>query len=137
MRTELTLQEVLDISADVAKQGTYIERKMVKDILVYQALSGKKIKNKTITVEIYEKYKAEIDKMYETCTNDTMIDAQVNSIFEKEKIDIYREVKEMVSSSLKNIDDGIDKYVKNSSAQGTDLNSILDKMKGMTTKVGK
>src|SRR5574344_268458 len=108
MRTELTLQEVLDISADVAKQGTYIERKMVKDILVYQVLSGKKIKNKTITVEIYE----------------------------KEKIDIYREVKEMISSSLKNIDDGIDKYVKNSSAQGTDLNSILDKMKGMTTKVG-
>ena len=43
----------------------------------------------------------------------------------------------MISSSLKNIDDGIDKYVKNSSAQGTDLNSILDKMKGMTTKVGK
>jgi len=137
MRNELTLQEILDISATVVEQSTYIERKMVKDVLVYQALSGNEIEEKTITIEVYEKYLDKINKVYENCTNDSLIDAQVNSIIEKEKIDIYREVKEMISSSLKNIDDGIDKYVKNSSAQGTDLNSILDKMKGMTTKVGK
>ena len=129
MRTELTLQEVLDISADVAKQGTYIERKMVKDILVYQALSGKKIKNKTITVEIYEKYKAEIDKMYETCTNDTMIDAQVNSILEKKKIDIYEEVRDTIAKTLDNVNKSIDTYTKEAKDKGVDLESIIDKMK--------
>ena len=129
MRTELTLQEVLDISADVAKQGTYIERKMVKDILVYQALSGKKIKNKTITVEIYEKYKAEIDKMYETCENDTMIDAQVNSILEKKKIDIYEEVRDTIAKTLDNVNKSIDTYTKEAKDKGVDLESIIDKMK--------
>ena len=129
MRTELTLQEVLDISADVAKQGTYIERKMVKDILVYQALSGKKIKNKTITVEIYEKYKAEIDKMYETCTNDTIIDAQVNSILEKKKIDIYEEVRDTIAKTLDNVNKSIDTYTKEAKDKGVDLESIIDKMK--------
>lgn len=129
MRTELTIQEVLDISASVAEQSTYIERKMVKDILVYQTLSGKKIKNKTITVDVYEKYKPEIDKMYETCENDTMIDAQVNSILEKRKIDIYEEIKETISKTLDNVNKSIDTYTKEAKNKGVDLESIIDKMK--------
>ena len=129
MRTELTIQEVLDISASVAEQSTYIERKMVKDILVYQTLSGKKIKNKTITVDVYEKYKHEIDKIYETCENDTMIDAQVNSILEKRKIDIYEEIKETISKTLDNVNKSIDTYTKEAKNKGVDLESIIDKMK--------
>ena len=129
MRTELTIQEVLDISASVAEQSTYIERKMVKDILVYQTLSGKKIKNKTITVDVYEKYKPEIDKMYETCENDTMIDAQVNSILEKRKIDVYEEIKETISKTLDNVNKSIDTYTKEAKNKGVDLESIIDKMK--------
>ena len=129
MRTELTIQEILDISATVAEQSTYIERKMVKDILVYQALSGKKIKNKTITVEVYEKYKPEIDKMYETCENDTMIDAQVNSILEKKKMDVYEEIKETISKTLENVNKSIDTYTKEAKDKGVDLESIIDKMK--------
>lgn len=129
MRTELTIQEILDISATVAEQGTYIERKMVKDILVYQALNGKKIKNKTITVEVYEKYKPEIDKMYETCENDTMIDAQVNSILEKKKMDAYEEIKETISKTLENVNKSIDTYTKEAKDNGVDLESIIDKMK--------
>ena len=35
MRTELTLQEILDIAQTVATQSTYIERKMVKDIFLF------------------------------------------------------------------------------------------------------
>ena len=129
MRTELTIQEILDISASVAEQSTYIERKMVKDILVYQTLSGKKIKNKTITVDVYEKYKHEIDKIYETCENDTMIDAQVNSILEKRKIDIYEEIKETISKTLDNVNKSIDTYTKEAKNKGVDLESIIDKMK--------
>ena len=129
MRNELTIQEILDISATVAEQGTYIERKMVKDILVYQALNGKKIKNKTITVEVYEKYKPEIDKMYETCENDTMIDAQVNSILEKKKMDVYEEIKETISKTLENVNKSIDTYTKEAKDKGVDLESIIDKMK--------
>lgn len=129
MRTELTIQEVLDISASVAEQSTYIERKMVKDILVYQTLSGKKIKNKTITVDVYEKYKPEIDKMYETCENDTMIDAQVNSILEKRKIDVYEEIKETIFKTLDNVNKSIDTYTKEAKNKGVDLESIIDKMK--------
>ena len=129
MRNELTIQEILDISATVAEQSTYIERKMVKDILVYQALNGKKIKNKTITVEVYEKYKPEIDKMYETCENDTMIDAQVNSILEKKKMDVYEEIKETISETLENVNKSIDTYTKEAKDKGIDLESIIDKMK--------
>ena len=129
MRNELTIQEILDISATVAEQGTYIERKMVKDILVYQALSGKKIKNKSITVDVYEKYKPEIDKIYETCENDTMIDAQVNSILEKKKMDVYEEIKETISKTLENVNKSIDTYTKEAKNKGVDLESIIDKMK--------
>ena len=129
MRNELTIQEILDISATVAEQSTYIERKMVKDILVYQALSGKKIKNKTITVDVYEKYKPEIDKIYETCENDTMIDAQVNSILEKKKIDIYEEVRDTIAKTLDNVNKSIDTYTKEAKDKGVDLESIIDKMK--------
>ena len=129
MRNELTIQEILDISATVAEQSTYIERKMVKDILVYQALSGKKIKNKSITVDVYEKYKPEIDKIYETCENDTMIDAQVNSILEKKKIDIYEEVRDTIAKTLDNVNKSIDTYTKEAKDKGVDLESIIDKMK--------
>ena len=129
MRNELTIQEILDISATVAEQSTYIERKMVKDILVYQALSGKKIKNKSITVDVYEKYKPEIDKIYETCENDTMIDAQVNSILEKKKMDVYEEIKETISKTLENVNKSIDTYTKEAKDKGVDLESIIDKMK--------
>ena len=129
MRNELTIQEILDISATVAEQSTYIERKMVKDILVYQALSGKKIKNKSITVDVYEKYKPEIDKIYETCENDTMIDAQVNSILEKKKMDVYEEIKETISETLENVNKSIDTYTKEAKDKGVDLESIIDKMK--------
>ena len=129
MRNELTIQEILDISATVAEQSTYIERKMVKDILVYQALSGKKIKNKSITVDVYEKYKPEIDKIYETCENDTMIDAQVNSILEKKKMDVYEEIKETISETLDNVNKSIDTYTKEAKDKGVDLESIIDKMK--------
>lgn len=129
MRNELTIQEILDISATVAEQSTYIERKMVKDILVYQALSGKKIKNKSITVDVYEKYKPEIDKIYETCENDTMIDAQVNSILEKKKIDIYEEVRDTIAKTLDNVNKSIDTYTKEAKDKGIDLESIIDKMK--------
>ena len=102
---------------------------MVKDILVYQTLSGKKIKNKTITVDVYEKYKPEIDKMYETCENDTMIDAQVNSILEKRKIDVYEEIKETIFKTLDNVNKSIDTYTKEAKNKGVDLESIIDKMK--------
>src|SRR5574344_3115852 len=97
MRTELTLQEILDIAQTVATQSTYIERKMVKDILVLEALTEEEISDKVISVELYETYRDKIDVMYENCTNDGLIDAQVNSILENNKMEIYKEVKEMIT----------------------------------------
>lgn len=129
MRNELTLQEILDISATVVEQSTYIERKMVKDVLVYQALSGNEIEEKTITIEVYEKYLDKINKVYENCTNDSLIDAQVNSIIEKKKLDIYEEVKETISKALENVNVAIDDYTKDAETKGIDLKSIIEQMK--------
>ena len=129
MRTELTLQEILDISATVATQSTYIERKMIKDILVYQALSGEEISDKVISVELYETYRDKIDVMYENCTNDGLIDAQVNSILENNKMEIYKEVKETITNVLDNINGAIDGYTKNAESKGIDLKSIIERMK--------
>lgn len=112
MRTELTLQEVLDISSTVAEQSTYIERKMVKDILVLEVLSGEEISDKVISVELYETYRDKIELVYETCTNDGLIDAQVNSILENRKMEIYEEVKETISKALENVNVAIDSYTK-------------------------
>ena len=129
MREKLTLQEILDISATVAEQSTYIERKMVKDILVYQALSGEKIKEETISVNIYEAYTDKINEIYENCINDGLIDAQVNSILENRKMEIYEEVKETISKALENVNSAIDSYTKNAETKGIDLKSIIERMK--------
>ena len=129
MRTELTLQEILDIAQTVATQSTYIERKMVKDILVLETLSGEKISDKVISVELYETYRGKIDVMYENCTNDGLIDAQVNSILEKNKNEIYKEVKETIANVLENVNGAIDGYVKNAETKGIDLKSIIEQMK--------
>ena len=129
MRNELTLQEILDISATVVEQSTYIERKMVKDVLVYQALSGNEIEEKTITIEVYEKYLDKINKVYENCTNDSLIDAQVNSIIENKKLKIYNEVKETISKTLENVNVAIDGYTKDAETKGIDLKSIIERMK--------
>lgn len=129
MRNELTLQEILDISATVVEQSTYIERKMVKDVLVYQALSGNEIEEKTITIEVYEKYLDKINKVYENCTNDSLIDAQVNSIIENKKLKIYNEVKETISKALENVNVAIDGYTKDAETKGIDLKSIIERMK--------
>ena len=126
---ELTIQEILDISATVATQSTYIERKMIKDILVYQALSGDEIKEETISVSVYESYIDKINEVYETCTNDGLIDAQVNSIIEKKKLDIYEEVKETISKALENVNSVIDGYTKNAETNGVDLQGLLSQMK--------
>lgn len=129
MRNELTIQEILDISATVAEQGTYIERKMIKDVLIYQALSGEEIEDKIISVELYETYIDKINEVYETCTNDGLIDAQVNSIIEKKKLDIYEEVKETISKALENVNGAIDSYAKNAETKGVDLQGLLAQMK--------
>ena len=129
MRTELTLQEILDIAQTVATQSTYIERKMVKDILVLEVLSGEEISDKLISVELYETYRDKIDVMYENCTNDGLIDAQVNSILENNKIEIYKEVKNTIANVLENVNDVIDGYVKNAETKGIDLKSIIEQMK--------
>ena len=129
MRTELTLQEILDIAQTVATQSTYIERKMVKDILVLETLSGEEISDKLISVELYETYRDKIDTMYENCTNDGLIDAQVNSILEKNKMEIYKEVKDTIANVLENVNGAIDGYVKNAETKGIDLKSIIEQMK--------
>jgi heterodisulfide reductase subunit B len=129
MRQELTTQEILDISITVAEQSTYIERKMAKDVLVYQALSGEEIEDKIITVELYEKYIDKINEVYETCTNDGLIDAQVNSILENRKMEIYEEVKETISKALENVNVAIDSYTKNAESKGVDLQGLLAQMK--------
>ena len=129
MRTELTLQEILDIAQAVATQSTYIERKMVKDILVLETLSGEEISDKVISVELYETYRDKIDVMYENCTNDGLIDAQVNSILENNKMEIYKEVKETITNVLDNVNGAIDNYAKNAETKGIDLKSIIEQMK--------
>ena len=129
MRTELTLQEILDIAQAVATQSTYIERKMVKDILVLEILSGEEISDKVISVELYETYRDKIDTMYENCTNDGLIDAQVNSILENRKMEIYEEVKETISKALENVNVVIDNYTKNAESKGVDLQGLLSQMK--------
>lgn len=129
MRTELTLQEILDIAQAVATQSTYIERKMVKDILVLEILSGEEISDKVISVELYETYRDKIDVMYENCTNDGLIDAQVNSILENNKMEIYKEVKETITNVLDNVRGAIDNYTKNAETKGIDLKSIIEQMK--------
>ena len=129
MRNELTIQEILDISATVAEQSTYIERKMIKDILVYQALGGEEISDKVISVELYETYRDKIELVYETCTNDGLIDAQVNSILENRKMEIYEEVKETISKALENVNVVIDNYTKNAESKGVDLQGFLSQMK--------
>ena len=129
MRTELTLQEILDIAQTVATQSTYIERKMVKDILVLETLSEEEISDKLISVELYETYRDKIDAMYENCTNDGLIDAQVNSILENNKIEIYKEVKDTIANVLENVNGAIDGYTKNAETKGIDLKSILEQMK--------
>ena len=129
MRTELTLQEILDIAQTVATQSTYIERKMVKDILVLETLSGEEISDKLISVELYETYRDKIDVMYENCTNDGLIDAQVNSILENNKIEIYKEVKDTIANVLENVNGVIDNYTKNAETKGIDLKSIIEQMK--------
>ena len=129
MRTELTLQEILDIAQAVATQSTYIERKMVKDILVLEVLSGEEISDKVISVELYETYRDKINEVYETCTNDGLIDAQVNSILENRKMEIYKEVKEAIINVLDNINGAIDNYTKNAETKGIDLKSIIEQMK--------
>ena len=129
MRTELTLQEILDIAQTVATQSTYIERKMVKDILVLETLSGEEISDKLISVELYETYRDKIDVMYENCTNDGLIDAQVNSILENNKMEIYKEVKDTIANVLENVNDVIDNYTKNAETKGIDLKSIIEQMK--------
>ena len=129
MRTELTLQEILDIAQAVATQSTYIERKMVKDILVLEVLSGEEISDKVISVELYETYRDKIDTMYESCTNDGLIDAQVNSILENRKMEIYEEVKETISKVLENVNSAIDSYTKNAESKGVDLQGLLAQMK--------
>lgn len=129
MRTELTLQEILDIAQAVATQSTYIERKMVKDILVLEVLSGEEISDKVISVELYETYRDKIDVMYENCTNDGLIDAQVNSILENNKMEIYKEVKETITNVLDNVRGAIDNYTKNAETKGIDLKSIIKQMK--------
>ena len=129
MRNELTIQEILDISATVAEQSTYIERKMIKDILVYQALGGEEISDKVISVELYETYRDKIELVYETCTNDGLIDAQVNSILENRKMEIYEEVKETISKALENVNVVIDNYTKNAESKGVDLQGLLSQMK--------
>jgi hypothetical protein len=129
MRTELTLQEILDIAQTVATQSTYIERKMVKDILVLETLSGEEISDKLISVELYETYRDKIDAMYENCTNDGLIDAQVNSILENNKMEIYKEVKETISKALENVNVAIDSYTKNAESKGVDLQGLLAQMK--------
>ena len=129
MRTELTLQEILDIAQTVAKQSTYIERKMVKDILVLETLSGEEISDKLISVELYETYRDKIDVMYENCTNDGLIDAQVNSILENNKIEIYKEVKDTIANVLENVNGAIDNYTKSAETKGIDLKSIIEQMK--------
>jgi hypothetical protein len=129
MRTELTLQEILDIAQTVATQSTYIERKMVKDILVLETLSGEEISDKLISVELYETYRDKIDAMYENCTNDGLIDAQVNSILENNKMEIYKEVKETISKALENVNVAIDNYTKNAESKGVDLQGLLAQMK--------
>jgi len=134
MRNELTLQEILDISATVVEQSTYIERKMVKDVLVYQALSGNEIEEKTITIEAYEKYLDKINKVYENCTNDSLIDAQVNSIIENKKLKIYNEVKETISKALENVNNIIDEYAKNAESKGTNLQELITQMKDISEK---
>ena len=134
LRNELTLQEILDISATVVEQSTYIERKMVKDVLVYQALSGNEIEEKTITIEVYEKYLDKINKVYENCTNDSLIDAQVNSIIENKKLKIYNEVKETISKALENVNNIIDEYAKNAESKGTNLQELITQMKDISEK---
>jgi len=134
MRNELTLQEILDISATVVEQSTYIERKMVKDVLVYQALSRNEIEEKTITIEVYEKYLDKINKVYENCTNDSLIDAQVNSIIENKKLKIYNEVKETISKALENVNNIIDEYAKNAESKGTNLQELITQMKDISEK---
>ena len=129
MRNELTLQEILDIAQAVATQSTYIERKMVKDILVLEILSGEEISDKVISVELYETYRDKIDVMYENCTNDGLIDAQVNSILENNKMEIYKEVKETITNVLDNVNGAIDNYAKNAETKGIDLKSIIEQMK--------
>ena len=129
MRTELTLQEILDIAQTVATQSTYIERKMVKDILVLETLSGEEISDKLISVELYETYRDKIDVMYENCTNDGLIDAQVNSILENNKIEIYKEVKDTIANVLENVNGAIDNYTKSAETKGIDLKSIIEQMK--------
>lgn len=129
MRTELTLQEILDIAQTVATQSTYIERKMVKDILVLEVLSGEEISDKVISVELYETYRDKIELVYENCTNDGLIDAQVNSILENRKMEIYEEVKETISKALENVNSAIDSYTKNAETKGIDLKSIIERMK--------
>ena len=129
MRTELTLQEILDIAQTVATQSTYIERKMVKDILVLETLSGEEISDKLISVELYETYRDKIDTMYENCTNDGLIDAQVNSILENNKMEIYKEVKDTIANVLENVNGVIDNYTKNAETKGIDLKSIIEQMK--------
>jgi hypothetical protein len=129
MRTELTLQEILDIAQTVATQSTYIERKMVKDILVLEVLSGEEISDKVISVELYETYRDKIDTVYENCTNDGLIDAQVNSILENRKMEIYEEVKETISKALENVNVAIDSYTKNAESKGVDLQGLLAQMK--------
>jgi hypothetical protein len=129
MRTELTLQEILDIAQAVATQSTYIERKMVKDILVLEVLSGEEISDKVISVELYETYRDKIELVYENCTNDGLIDAQVNSILENNKMEIYKEVKETISKALENVNVAIDSYTKNAESKGVDLQGLLAQMK--------
>lgn len=129
MRTELTLQEILDIAQTVAMQSTYIERKMVKDILVLETLSGEEISDKLISVELYETYRDKIDAMYENCANDGLIDAQVNSILENNKMEIYKEVKDTIANVLENVNGVIDNYAKNAETKGIDLKSIIEQMK--------
>jgi hypothetical protein len=129
MRTELTLQEILDIAQAVATQSTYIKRKMVKDILVLEVLSGEEISDKVISVELYETYRDKIDTVYENCTNDGLIDAQVNSILENRKMEIYEEVKETISKALENVNVAIDSYTKNAESKGVDLQGLLAQMK--------
>src|SRR5574344_2437861 len=129
MRTELTLQEILDIDQAVATQSTYIERKMIKDILVLEALTEEEISDKVISVELYETYRDKIELVYENCANDGLIDAQVNSILENNKMEIYKEVKETITNVLDNVSGAIDNYAKNAETKGIDLQGLLAQMK--------
>ena len=89
MRTELTLQEVLDIAQTVAMQSTYIERKMVKDILVLETLSVKSLGNKVDTMD--NKF----------CAKFQEVDNKINDVDDKTKIDLAETTTDGIKESIK------------------------------------